>query len=244
MMGHDVVQTPTEFTYFNSIQEISPYIQNDWDIPVPIGLVYQFEPVPLVLNAEQSKHILGGQAQLWGEYITHYSTAEYRAFPRGAAMAETLWTPKSGKNYKDFCARLWPHLNRFDLIGINYHHETKAKRIGSWDTADFSTELKFSIIDITSQVTGPGSYQVLFNRISGEAWLAIEKVELLKNGIPVSVSEHYGVAEKWNRDTAYNLPLSISSYEKGAKYELRYTARIEKGSLATGGIALKASVLN
>ena len=74
--------------------------------------------------------------------------------------------------------------------------------------------------------------------------LAIEKVELLKNDIPVSVSEHYGVAEKWNRDTAYNLPLAISSYEKGAKYELRYTARIEKGIQASGGIAMKSSVLN
>ena len=244
MMGHDVVQTPTEFTYFNSMQEISPYIQNDWDTPLPIGLVYQFEPVPLVLNAEQAKHILGGQAQLWGEYITHYSTAEYRAFPRGAAIAEALWTPKSGKNYKDFCTRLWPHLNRFDLIGINYHHETKACRIASWNESMFAIEPRTASIDITNYVAGPGSYQILFNRISGDAWLAIEKVELLKNGIPASVSEHYGVAEKWNRDTAYNLPLAIGFYEKGSKYELRYTARIEKGAQASGAIAMKSSFLN
>jgi hexosaminidase len=243
MMGHDVVQTPTEFTYFNSTQDMSPYIQNEPDIPLTIGIAYQFEPVPLVLNEEQAKHILGGQAQLWGEYITHYSTAEYRAFPRGAALAEALWTPKSGRNYKDFCSRLWPHLNRFDLIGINYHHETPACRIASWNESMFAAEPRTTLIVITKHVTGPGSYQVLFNRISGDAWLAIEKVELLKNGVTISVSEHYGVAENRNRDTAYNLPLAISAYENGAKYEIRYTAHIEKGEKASGGVALKASVL-
>lgn len=243
IMGHDVVQTPTEFTYFNSTQDMSPYIQNEPDIPLTTGIAYQFEPVPLVLNEEQAKHILGGQAQLWGEYIPHYSTAEYRAFPRGAALAEALWTPKSGRNYKDFCSRLWPHLNRFDLIGINYHHETTACRIAQWNESMFAAEPKATLIDITKHVTGPGSYQVLFNRISGDAWLAIEKVELLKNGVTVSVSEHYGVAENRNRDTAYNLPLSISSYEKGAAYQIRYYASIEKGVTASGGIAMKKSIL-
>ncbi len=245
MMGHDVVQTPTEFTYFNNtMQEISPYIQNEPEIlPLTIGIAYQFEPVPIVLNREQSKHILGGQAQLWGEYITHYSTAEYRAFPRGAALAEALWTKKSEKNYKDFCARLWPHLNRFDLIGINYHHETTACTIASWDESMFAAGPEPVLIDITKHVTGPGSYQVLFNRISGDAWLAIEKVELLKNGVTVSVSEHCGVAENRNRDTAYNLPLSISAYEKGEAYQIRYYASIEKGATASGGIAMKKSIL-
>ena len=69
-LGHDVIMTPTSFCYFDYYQTADTK-----DEPlgiggyVPIEKVYSLEPVPAVLTEEQSKHILGAQANLWTEYI-------------------------------------------------------------------------------------------------------------------------------------------------------------------------------
>ena len=68
--------------------------------------VYQYEPIPAALNAEQAKHVLGGQAQLWGEYISNQNHRFYMAYPRAAAMAEVLWSPRESRNWDQFLTRL------------------------------------------------------------------------------------------------------------------------------------------
>jgi hypothetical protein len=48
--------------------------------------------VPAELNAEEAARILGGQANLWTEYIATGAHAEYMLFPRLAALAEAVWS--------------------------------------------------------------------------------------------------------------------------------------------------------
>jgi hexosaminidase len=118
--GHDVIMTPTSHTYFDYLQSRSP------DEPLAIGgflpldTVYAYEPVPADLEPEFVKHILGAQAQLWTEYMPNPRHVEYMAFPRLSALAEVVWTPREQRDFADFSRRLDRHLQRMDILDVNY----------------------------------------------------------------------------------------------------------------------------
>jgi hexosaminidase len=82
--------------------------------------VYAYEPVPAELTAGEARHVLGAQGQLWTEYMPNPKQVEYMAFPRLAALAEVVWTPRERKDFGDFMARLGPHLARLDILDVNY----------------------------------------------------------------------------------------------------------------------------
>ena len=85
-----------------------------------LGKVYSYEPIPVSLNAEQAKHILGAQGNLWTEYISNTSKLEYMIFPRMIALSEVLWSPREKRDWKDFEKRLPSTLERLDKQKINY----------------------------------------------------------------------------------------------------------------------------
>lgn len=63
---------------------------------------YEFEPKPKALSEGKA---LGGEMQLWGEYIPDQKTRLKRCLPRSCALAEKMWsTAESG--YGDFRDRL------------------------------------------------------------------------------------------------------------------------------------------
>lgn len=118
--GHDVVMTPQSHCYFDHYQ--GP--QNEEPLAFggysPLSKVYQFDPVVKEMTPEQAKHVLGGQANLWAEYIPTTQQSEYMIFPRLGAMSEVLWSPKEARNWNDFTTRLPSLLARYDYLGINY----------------------------------------------------------------------------------------------------------------------------
>ena len=118
--GHDVVMAPTSHTYFDYYQgpaEKEPLAIGGY---VPLQKVYQYEPIPKAIDADKAAHVLGLQAQLWGEYIPNPQHLEYMAYPRAAALAEVGWSPKSSKDYSHFLARLRRHVQRLRAMQINY----------------------------------------------------------------------------------------------------------------------------
>ncbi|GAB3993840.1 hypothetical protein GCM10028807_30110 [Spirosoma daeguense] len=119
--NHDVVMTPNTYCYLDYYQT-DPKTQ-----PVAIGgllpleKVYSFNPsVTDSLTAEQAKHVLGVQANVWSEYLPTAHYVEYMAFPRLIAVAETAWTPGESKNLDDFKQRLAIHNKRLDYLKVNY----------------------------------------------------------------------------------------------------------------------------
>ena len=118
--GHDVVMTPTSECYFDYYQGPKDQEPEAGGGFIPLKKVYKFNPVPPGLSAEAAKHILGGQANLWAEYIPNIKHAEYMTFPRLAAMAEVLWSPKETRNWNDFSNRIELFMKRYDQMGINY----------------------------------------------------------------------------------------------------------------------------
>jgi hexosaminidase len=87
---------------------------------LPLRKVYSFEPVPDVLTEAQARHVLGGQANLWTEYISEGRHAEYMTMPRLAALAEAVWSPKPRRNWEDFAARVGGLLSRYGSAGLDY----------------------------------------------------------------------------------------------------------------------------
>lgn len=118
--GHDVIMTPTTHVYFDYGQGDPAYEPLNIGGYVPLEKVYSFEPVPPELTAEEAKYILGGQANIWTEYIETASQVEYMAFPRMLALSEVLWSRKEDRDFADFQRRLWAHLPRLDRQNVNY----------------------------------------------------------------------------------------------------------------------------
>ena len=118
--GHDVIMTPTSHVYFD-------YYQGDPKTePQAIGgyttlkKVYDYEPIPEALNAEEAKFVLGSQANLWTEFIKTTSHAEYMVLPRMTALSEVLWSAKDQRDWPGFQKRLQSLLPRFETLGWNY----------------------------------------------------------------------------------------------------------------------------
>ncbi|WP_372793461.1 family 20 glycosylhydrolase, partial [Lutibacter sp.] len=118
--GHDVVMTPGTHCYFDHYQ--GP--QNEEPIAIggytPLSKVYEFDPIVESMNEEAASHVLGGQANLWSEYIPTEEQSQYMIYPRIAALAETVWSSKELRNWDDFSSRIITMFNRYDYLGINY----------------------------------------------------------------------------------------------------------------------------
>jgi hexosaminidase len=117
---HDVIMTPTDFVYFDYGQGDPAYEPLNIGSYVPLEKVYSFEPVPQELTAAEAKYIIGGQANIWTEYMKTPAHIEYMAFPRMLALSEVLWSRAEDRDYADFLRRLNAHLPRLDAQGVNY----------------------------------------------------------------------------------------------------------------------------
>ncbi|MFC1222831.1 beta-N-acetylhexosaminidase [Pedobacter sp. BG31] len=117
--NHKAIMTPENTVYFNHRQFVKEdsLAANKFS---PLIDVYNYEPIPTELNAEQAKYIWGAQGCLWTEYITTPAKVQYQLFPRLDALSEILWSPKDKRNYPDFQERLKTQFKRYDLMGITY----------------------------------------------------------------------------------------------------------------------------
>ncbi|MBK8141613.1 MAG: family 20 glycosylhydrolase [Chitinophagaceae bacterium] len=118
--SHDVIMTPGKPVYFDHYQA-GPEGE-----PIAIGgmntlkNVYDYEPVPKELNAEEAKHVLGAQANVWTEFITTAEHVEYMILPRMPALAEVVWSPKENRNWNSFNERLQNHFKAYGEKGLHY----------------------------------------------------------------------------------------------------------------------------
>lgn len=120
--SHNVVMSPGGYMYIDHAQA-----KNNKTEPLSIGgflplnVVYNYHPVPVVLTPEQQKYILGVQANMWTEYVPTNKKLEYMVFPRAMAVAEVGWTKPENKDFDDFSKKRLPKgLLDMEKFGINY----------------------------------------------------------------------------------------------------------------------------
>ena len=121
--GHEAIMCPLNYTYFDYYQSED----REKEPPAiggltPLETVYEFDPVPSDMTADQAKRILGAQGQLWTEFIADERHLEYMAFPRASALAEVLWTNREKCDYDNFMRRLPRLLRRLEIMGVNYRN--------------------------------------------------------------------------------------------------------------------------
>ena len=119
--GHDVVMTPNTYCYLDYYQSED----TDSEPPaisaiLPLKQVWQYEVVPTQIAADKRHHILGGQGNIWTEYMPHSDHVEYMTFPRAIAIADVLWHHPDERDYDALVARLERHLPALDIMGVNY----------------------------------------------------------------------------------------------------------------------------
>jgi len=123
--NHEVIMSPTSHAYFD-------YYQSEAKDKEPLAIggylslekVYQFEPVPDNIEHDKIKYILGGQGNVWTEYINTPEKVEYMAIPRMCAMAEVLWSKKSDRDFANFKERMKWQYKRLDDMKANYRKDS------------------------------------------------------------------------------------------------------------------------
>ncbi len=145
--GHDVVMAPTSHCYIDYYQGDPAQEPLAIGGYVPAETVYSFEPTPDSLTADEARHILGAQVNLWTEYIHDPAQAEYMIFPRLAAIAEVGWTARHLRSWPSFLDRLETQFQRYDVRGINAARSLYAVSVSdSFDTTSWKR-----IIGLSSQ---------------------------------------------------------------------------------------------
>ena len=89
---------------------LSPFTPYYADYPYgmhPLKAVYKFEPESFRgLDKTGKKSVIGVESPIWTEHINTDERIEYMCFPRWFAVAETGWTAKENRSYREFEAVL------------------------------------------------------------------------------------------------------------------------------------------
>jgi len=96
------------------------------DLMQPAKDHYSVDPMPEGNNLSllEESRILGGEATMWSELVTPL-TIDSRIWPRTAAIAERLWSPKGVKDEDEMYIRLEVINNTLEQIGLT-HIKNKA----------------------------------------------------------------------------------------------------------------------
>jgi hexosaminidase len=87
----------------------------------PASVHYLNDPVPAdsSLSGAERKHVLGGEACMWGEFVSA-EVVDSRVWPRTAAIAERLWSPPTVRDVADMYRRLEVQSVRLEALGLSH----------------------------------------------------------------------------------------------------------------------------
>ena len=114
------ISSPANYCNFDQYQS------NPKNEPLAVGglltleQAYKFEPAPSALSNKEARYIIGAQANIWTPYMKTPVYVEYMTFPRVAAFAEVVWSPKASRNYPWFKKRLVEEVKRYKTEDITY----------------------------------------------------------------------------------------------------------------------------
>ena len=122
--GHDMVMTPNALCYLSYPQfaqgDPFPYytVVTEPSKILTLEKAYSFDPTVGIPEPVRG-HIIGGQACVWGESVFNVFDLEWKAWPRGCAIAEVLWLGDAKPGFADFRLRMESHRRRLIEAGVN-----------------------------------------------------------------------------------------------------------------------------
>jgi hexosaminidase len=91
------------------------------DLIFPASQHYRADPLPAdtTLTPEEAKRVLGGEATMWSEWVSA-ETIDSRIWPRTAAIAERLWSPRNVTDVDDMYRRLAVISRQLEELGLTH----------------------------------------------------------------------------------------------------------------------------
>ncbi len=124
------------------------------DLMQPTWQHYEVDPFAdgaASLSDEQKQKILGGEACMWGEYVSP-ETIDSRIWPRTAAIAERFWSPQEVTDVNSMYSRMKYASHWLDAYGLTHNTNYPVMLERMTDGADISA-LR-ALIDLVEPVKG------------------------------------------------------------------------------------------
>lgn len=241
--GHDTVVSPTSHAYF------------DYDLATTdLAEVYAYDPVSAELSDDEARHVLGGEMNLWTEYIPQAALDE-RIFPRACAMAEVLWAPAApdaaeaghdvrdpaavGRDFSGFWTRLTAHYARLDRLGVRRSAEGRPVTMTTaWDAdadrwqVSWTCDRRLPAGEAVVRVTGADGAVVAEGGLDGSfAWSdgGVLEATLTVGGRPFGAPWRLALASS----LALEAPVTVSP-ATSPRYEPRVPMPVTDGVLPDG----------
>ncbi len=208
---HEVIMTPRPFTYIDYRQ--ATFSKEPVSLiglgQCTLEMAYDWSPIPEFLNPKYHQYILGGQGNLWTDFVKDFDHVLYMAYPRAAAIAESTWSLKEKKNFGKFTYKLKKHYARLTAADIPFRYPDDSNRYILKFNADLS-----GVAELTLEPDASGFYQLFINEpMMGE--IETFKVELLVDGEVVDVHERAGVVHsKFAQSSIYTVNTKMGDIAK------------------------------
>jgi hexosaminidase len=174
---------------------------------VLLNKAYQFDPLPPGVD---SQYILGGLCNLWSERLHTVRHMQYMLWPRALAIAESVWSPASKKNWPSFVKRVENQMERFDIAETNYSRSM-------YDPAfvakkDARGELQ---IELTTQIDGL-SIHYSFDEFPPDRFYPVYKTAL---SVPKDAANLKVVTYRGKTQVGKQISMPVAELKKRAKID-------------------------
>lgn len=121
--NNEIVKSSNNYLYFDHYQAAPQ------DHPLAIGGytplkdVYHYKVYADNEGGEAQQSIIGIQANCWTEYMATEDKVEFMLYPRLQAFSEVAWGNENKKDWPEFRRKLESHLERLNILGVNYYYE-------------------------------------------------------------------------------------------------------------------------
>jgi hexosaminidase len=123
----------------------------------PASEHYLNDPLPATttLSVEEQRRILGGEATMWSEWVTP-ETIDSAIWPRSAAIAERLWSPREVRDVDDMYRRLAAVGVRLEEAGLLHekNYELMLRRLAGERATSADVKTLRTLVDIVEPVKG------------------------------------------------------------------------------------------
>ncbi len=118
--GVKIIMSPATKAYLDQKYDEDSRIGLNWASLIEIDDAYNWNPSTYLDNVAESQ-ILGMEAALWTETVENIDDLQWLVFPRLVGYGEVSWSSEDIRSWEDYKPRLKAHLNRLDLMDINYY---------------------------------------------------------------------------------------------------------------------------
>lgn len=238
-MGHDVVMSPSTYLYLDYPQTAAPDGFAYFRVRVnSCERILSFNPVEGIPEDKQ-KHVLGLQGNLWGESCYNGLDAEWKLFPRAAAIADRAWSPDAKVSWASFEQRAPEISARLKSMGLNvarYHEAAWYRPVAEWKTGEQGEAWAVREWNITKGIQEAGAHTVRFIYMRGKHRLMMRHVALLEDGVELGKDSKTGTAGA--NPVSFDYAFTVPVYKAGAVYTLKADVRSDGGNDSNGVICV------